>query len=172
LPQILIKLYYAEDQSDITFDDNSTVTFTIKKVTFGVSFYSYINSKIMVKGNSTILFIDLLPKWCADTCVQYTGQNDVVIIDITGTVLCSNQKAFLYLSEKCHCNKLEDILTNLKSNRSVDIKDNKVVLSSIIRLDILNKISIIGHNNLTVNCVNKSKSLIRYCENVMIKGIT
>ena len=74
-----------------------------------INIYSYINSKIMVKGNSTIIFNDLLSKWCADTCVQYTGQNDVVTIDITGTVLCSNQKAFLCLSGKFHCNKLEDI---------------------------------------------------------------
>jgi len=86
---------YAEDQSDITFDDNSTVTFTIKKSTFSVSVYSYNNSKIMVKGNSTIIFNDLLPKlWCANTCLPYTVQNDVMTIDSTGTVLCSDQKAF------------------------------------------------------------------------------
>jgi len=93
------------------------------------------------------------------------------MIDLTGTVLCNDQKAFLCLSEKCLCNKLEDILANLKSNSSVDIKDDKVVLSSVIRLNNLNNISIIGHNNLTVNCVNKSTLSIIYCKNVMIKGI-
>ena len=87
----------------------------------------------MVKGNSELIFNDILPKCCANTCVQYNGQNDVMI-DNTGTVLWSNQKAFLCLSEKCYCNKLEDILANLKSHIQVDIKENKVVLFSVIRL--------------------------------------
>jgi len=108
------RIIYAEYRSDITFDDNSTVTFTISKITFGELIHSYINSKIIVKGNSTIIFNDLLPKWCANTCVQYNGQNDVVKIDINGIVLCSNQKAFMCISENCHCNKLEEVLGKSK----------------------------------------------------------
>jgi len=116
------RVIYVEYQSDITFDDNSTVTFTYNEITFGELVHSYINSKIMVKGNSTIIFNDLLPKWCANTCVQYNGQNDVVKIDITGIALCSNQKAFMCLIETCNCNKLEDILTNLKITDQLILK--------------------------------------------------
>jgi len=162
---------YAEDHSDITFDDNSTVTFTNNKVTFGASVYSYDNSKIIVKGNSTVIFNDLLSKWCANTCVPYTGQNDVVTIDITGTVWCSDQKAFMCLSEKCHCNKLEDILANYHTFDN--IRDSKVTLSSVYRVPCSSRISIIGHNNLTVNCANKSGLIMPSdCKNVMIKDIT
>jgi len=162
---------YAEDQSDITFDDNSTVTFTNNKVAFGASVYSYRNSKIIVKGNSTIIFNDLFAKWCANTCVKYTDQNDVITIDGTGTVWCSDQKAFICLSEKCHCNKLEDILADTKSHTPVNIKESKVALSSVIRIPHHYNISIIGHNNLTINCANKG-ALIIHCKNIMIKGIT
>jgi len=106
------------------------------------------------------------------TYAQYNGLNDVVLIDSIGTVLCSNQKVFLYLSEKCHCNELQDILGNLTNNSSVDIKDNKLSLSSLFVLVKLNNISIIGHNDLNVNCVNMGGLSTDNCENVMIKGTT
>jgi len=80
----------------------------------------------------------------------------------------------MYLSEKCHCNKLEDILANITSHHTlVNITGTKVTLSSVIRIpnNYPCDISIIGHNNLTVNCANKG-GLIIHCDNVMIKDIT
>ena len=53
----------------------------------------------------------------------------------------------------------------------VNITDKVLVLSSVINLNNSNNISIIGHNNPTVICVNDSGLKMEYCNNVAIAGI-
>jgi len=159
---------YAEDYSDITFDDNSTVTFTNDKVTFGTSVYSYGNSKIMVKGKSVVMFNNLLPKWCNNVCLPYTGQGDVITIDSTGIISCSNRSAFICLIEKCHCNHFSSYFIY---HHPLITNTDRLVLSSVIFLEGRNHLSFIGHNNLTVNCVNGGRLYIIESNNIMIKGI-
>ena len=144
----------AEFKSDITFADNSTIIFTTNRATFGASVYSNINTKIMTRENSTIIFDDHSAKWCTNTCLPYTGQSGIVTIDGNGIVWCSNQKAFVCLSIKCYCKNLKDSL-NDPTAAIVNITDEVIILSSVIELRLFRiSFSLIGHNNLTVICVN------------------
>ena len=161
----------ATRQSDIIFSDYSTVTFTNNSATFGASTFSNTNSTIIATGNSTVMFNDRSAKWCNSTCLPYTGQGDVVIIDSNGIVWCSDQKVFVCVSKECDCNKLEDLLDGLESNTLVNIT-NTVTLSSVITLEYLNNVSIIGYNNVTVNCVNGGGLRLWQCSNLIIEGIT
>ena len=72
---------------------------------------------------------------------------------------------------KCYCNKLEDLLDDLKSNTLVNITDT-MTLSTVVWLEYLSNISIIGYNNITVICVNSGELLLLSCSNVTIEGIT
>ena len=156
---------YAEDLSDIVFSDHSTVTFTNNSAAFGATTFSA-NSKIIATGNSTVILNDRSPKWCNSMCLPYTGQGDVTI-DSNGIVWCSDQKAFVCESKKCDCDKLEDLLNG---NTLVNIT-NTVTLSSVVTLR-NQYISIIGYNNITVNCVNGGGLKLWDCSNVIIEGIT
>ena len=167
---------FAEIHSDVVFSDNSTVKFTENKATFGATIYSNGNSKILVKEDSIIMFDDVSAKWCKNTCLPYTGQSDVVTIDGNGIIWCSNQEAFLCLSIQCCCKNLEDLLINTKNvgiNRVVNITDKVMILSSVITIKNHFYTTIIGHNNLTVICVNGGR-LILYVSfgNMTIEGIT
>ena len=151
---------FAEINSNITFSDNSIILFTTNRATFGATVYSNINTKITAKENSSIIFDDHSAKWCNNICLPYTGQSDVVTIDGDGMVWCSNQKAFVCLSIKCYCKNLEDSLSNNVINRKnavINITEEVMILSSFIEVHLYSKyktFSIIGHNNLTVICVN------------------
>ena len=147
----------ADIDTSITFSDNSIVAFSRNKATFGATTYSNGNSKIITKANSTIVFDDILARWCNNTCLAYTGQSDTVTVDNDGIVWCSNQEAFVCLSIKCYCKNLEELLGVVKSYTVINITDRVMTLSSVSSvkpLQDINKISIIGHNNATVICVN------------------
>ena len=160
----------AEISSNINFSDNSTVVFTKNKATIGATTYLNGNSKIIAKGNSTVKFDNILARWCSNTCLPYT---DAVTIDSNGIVWCSNQETFVCLSINCYCKNLEDLFSDVKNHTVIDIKDKVMKLSSVINLGQVDNTSIIGHNNLTVLCVNGSRLIINgYRSNVIIEGIT
>ena len=173
-----VALYF---QSNITFCDNSTVTFNNNNAAFGATIFSNSKSTIISKDDTNLFFNDLPAMWCYNKCLSYTGQDDVVTVDNTGLVWCSNQKLFSCLSSRCHCKNLEDILQTSRYNL-VNISDNVVVLSSAFELELSKTvISIIGHNNPTIICVNGGRltfsrlsytyyNYIQY--NLTIKGIT
>ena len=158
--------------SDIIFSDNVTVKFTNNKATFGSTTFSNGRSKVMVIGNSTVIFNNVTAKWCNNICLPCTGQDDVITIDSNGIVWCSDPKEFICLSKNCYCNKLEDLLGGIESNTLVNITDN-ATLSSVIRLEHLNNISIIGYNNITVICSpNDGRLILDWCTDLSIEGIT
>ena len=161
----------AEISSNITFSANSTVLLTKNKGTFGATTYSNGNSKIITNGNSTVIFDDISARWCNNTCLPYTGQSDTVTIDSNGIVWCSNQEAFICLSVYCYCKNIEDLFSDVKDHTVIDIEDKVIKLSSVINL---RNISIIGHNNITVLCINGGRLTISgfgYAD-VAIEGIT
>ena len=158
---------FVRDHSVVSFSDNSTMAFIDTK---GTVVFSSNNSKVIHTGNSTVTFNNLTTRWCADTCLPYTGQGDVVAIDGDGLVWCSDRKLFTCLSEKCYCRKLEDLLVQ-ESNVLVNITGT-VTLSTYFLLQDLYNISIIGYNNLTVICVNGGGIAVRYCNSVVIEGVT
>ena len=167
---------FAEVNPHITFSDNSTIIFTTNRATFGATVYSNDNSTITVKENSSIIFDDHSAKWCTNTCLPYTGQSDAVTIDGDGIVWCSNQKAFVCLSVKCYCKNLNDSL-HYNTNRTeeiVIITEEVMILSSVTYLYVKQYFfSLIGHNNLTVICVNGGRLSVtlQYNLETIIKGI-
>ena len=165
---------FAEINSDITFYDNSTIMFTTNKATFGATVYTNVNSKITTKDNSSIIIDNHSAKWCTNTCLPYTVQSDVVTIDGDGIVWCSDQKAFVCISIKCHCKNLEDSLNDVNgSDAIVNITEEVMTLSSVIELRMLITF-IIGCNKLTVICVNGGRLLVTFTfvyKSLTIEGI-
>ena len=162
----------AEDESEIIFCNKSTVTFTHNNAPFGETVYCGGNSNVTSKGNSTAIFNDVIPKWCNNICLPYTGQG-VVTIDNNGIVMCSDQKAFLCVTENCNCKTLKHLLDDLHdgaSNVVVNLAD-KAILSSVVWLEHLRNVSIIGKNNFTVLC-DRSSIQIRHCNDLTFQGIT
>ena len=156
----------------MTFDNNSTVFFTSNTAAFDTTILYNYNSKITVKGNSSFMFNDLPAQWCSNTCLKHPGEvSDAITIDSSGIIWCGNQKAFVCQSNKCHCNNLEDTMVGVRDNQVVNITDDIVVLSSTIYINSSN-ISIIGHNNPTVMCVNHGGLALYYCSNLTIEDIT
>ena len=155
----------ASDQCGMIFDNNSVVFFSSNTASFDTTILYNYHSKITVRGNSSVIFNNLLAQWCFNTCLKHPGgESDSITIDSSGIVWCSNQKAFICQSNKCHCNNLEGVLANATHNQLVNIKDKVVVLSSVIILNSSN-ISIIGHYNPTVFCVNHSGLALHDCSN-------
>ena len=73
--------------------------------------------------------------------------------------------------ENCsQCHSLDHALANLTSNVLINITTN-VTLSLLTEVSHLENVSIIGHNNPTVNCTNSGALNITFCHNWIIQGI-
>ena len=172
-------LYYGavastELNSDIIFDGNSKINITNNTATKRTTFYSVKNSKILARGNSSVVFNDISAKWCNNVCLPYSIastdhiNNDVVIVDNHGIVRCSYQGGFTCQMKKCYCNEFE---RDIKDHSLVIIKD-KVILSSPTPFTNLSSVSIFGQNNAFVYCVNDGRLTIMNSSNIVIKDIT
>ena len=71
----------------------------------------------------------------------------------------------------CSCNSLDHALANLTSNVLINITTD-VMLSSLVRASDLENVSIIGHDNPTVNCKHVGGIHFTFCNNCIIQGIT
>ena len=71
----------------------------------------------------------------------------------------------------CSCNSFYQALANLTSNTLINIKTD-VTLSSLVTASDIENVSIIGHNNPTVNCKSVGTIHITFCKNCIIQGIT
>ena len=73
----------------------------------------------------------------------------------------------------CSCNSLGHALANLTNTNNVLINiTTDVILSSLINTSNLENVSIIGHNNPTVNCKNAGGLHFNFCHNCIIQDIT
>ena len=163
----------AKDKSGIIFCNNSTIIFTHNKAPTGEAVYCGSNSNVTTKGNPTVMFNDVLPKWCTNICIPNTGQG-AVTIDSNGRVMCSDHEAFMCLTENCNCKSLEHLLRGLRrhtSNVIVNLTD-RAILSSLVGLTFLKNVSIIGQDNFTVLCTNSGALDLASCQDVTIRGIT
>ena len=156
----------------IIFDDNAVVFFNNNTATRGATIYSTHDSEVTAKGNFSVIFNNLPARWCSNICILYSSGSDAVIVDSNGIVWCNNPNTFNLTSNKYYCRNLKDILSSAKDNQLINITDKVLVLSSVINLHNSNNISIIGHNNPTVFCVNNSGLKMNYCNNLTIDGIT
>ena len=162
---------YAQFNSDTAFDGNSKIILANNKATNSTTLYSTMNSKIITMGNSSVTFNNTPAKWCSNICLPYSdhGDSDIVTVDAHGIVRCSYQGGFTCLMKKCYCNEFE---TDLLDNDSLIIVKDTVILSLAASRRNLNNVSIIGHNNPFVYCVNGSRLIIVNSSNITIKGIT
>ena len=159
----------AKIHSDITFDNNSQITFTNNKATDGTTIYSVINSKIITKGDSSVVFNDVSAKWCNNKCSHhYYSEPNVITIDSSGIVQCSYQEGFICRKDICQCNEFE---RNFENNSVINIT-NTVMLSSNVLFNNLSNILFIGYNNPSVYCINGSGLTLMYSKNIVLKGIT
>ena len=70
----------------------------------------------------------------------------------------------------CYCHSLDHALISLTNNVIINIT-NDTMLSSLIEISNLRNVSIIGHNNPTVNCKNVGGIHVTFCQNCIVQGI-
>ena len=70
----------------------------------------------------------------------------------------------------CSCNSFEYAMTHLTSNILINITTD-VMVSSPIKLSSVENVSIIGHNNITVNCIKVGGIHFSFCNNCIIQAI-
>ena len=96
--------------------------------------------------------------------------------DVGDTTAVSNQSDIFSnlccVHVNCSCMSLYTALVSLTSNVLINITTNVKLLGSIISLDGLDNISIVGHNNPTIHCNNNGGILLTSCYNCTIEGIT
>ena len=167
---------FAEANTFMRISYNSTVIFNKNKAISDAIIYSFNVFEIRVTGDSTIIINDLPAKWCNGACMPTGHSNDVFLVDSNGIAWCSNKKTLICYSKKCHCKKLVDKLSSHKKYVTVHLYDT-VLLSSFINL--LNArsmrfkaLTIIGHNKLTVLCVNGGRLSLRNVDSLIIEGVT
>ena len=161
---------FAKSDCNTTFDGNSEVNLTNNKAPDGAIVYSKTNSRLMAKGDASVTFNDTQAKWCKDVCLPYTHSqyDDVVTVDAHGIVRCSYHERFICQMRKCYCNEFQRDI----NNDSLIIVTDTITLSSPVSFANLHNISIIGHNNPFVYCVNDSRLTIMNSINVVMEGIT
>ena len=87
------------------------------------------------------------------------------------TIIESDVSLFCCVYGNCSCHSLDHALANLTSNVLINITTDMILLSHIKASNIEN-VSIIGHNNPTVNCQNVGGIHFNFCHNCIIQGIT
>ena len=111
--------------------------------------------------------------------VQYSDGNQR-IVDVSD--LISDNEDFIASGEddnnqiccvygNCSCSSLNQALANLTSNVLINITTNVTLSSLVIIPDIVN-VTVIGHNNPTVNCKDFGRVHFTSCDNCAIQGIT
>ena len=86
------------------------------------------------------------------------------------TIIESDVSLFCCVYGNCSCHSLDHALANLTSNVLINITTDMMLLSHIKASNIEN-VSIIGHNNPTVNCQNVGGIHFNFCHNCIIQGI-
>ena len=71
----------------------------------------------------------------------------------------------------CSCSSLDHALANLTSNVLINITTD-VTLSSLVTVSDLENVSIIGHNNPTVNCRKFNEIQFNFSRHLIVQGIT
>ena len=100
---------------------------------------------IFVNGNRTIVYVS-----------ELLGE------DTINTFCCAYGN--------CSCNSIDYALANLTGNVLINITTD-VTLSSLTKPSNLENVSIVGHNNPTVYCINTGGIHFMFCHNCIIQGI-
>ena len=109
-----------------------------------------------VEGNQKIVHVRELISDGEDFFASANGEDD-------NSLVCC-------VYGNCSCNSLHLALAQLTSNVLINITTD-VILSSLIKTSHYENVSIIGHDNPTVNCTSGGIHLT-FCHNFIIQGIT
>ena len=97
------------------------------------------------------------------------GNQTIVYVNELSDAARTNTFCCVYGS--CSCKSLDYALAHLTSNILINITTD-VTLSSLIKPSNLENVSVVGHNNPTVNCTNVGGIHFTFCHNSKIQGIT
>ena len=102
------------------------------------------------------------------TVIQYADGNKRIVC-ISELAHEDDNTCCLY--GNCSCSSLDHALANLTSNVVINITTD-VMLSSLIRVSDIENITVIGHNNPTVNWKRFGGIHFKFCQNCIFHGIT
>ena len=98
--------------------------------------------------------------------VDVSSFNNVSLESVSNTN-CMKHSSIVHV-----CPSFQDALESLENNTIINFTTNAVLLQSIVYLNKLNNIAIVGQNKTTVECNNSGALNYSSCNNVIIKGIT
>ena len=103
------------------------------------------------------------------TVIQYADGNKRIVHISKLASGEGNNTCCLY--GNCSCGSLDHALANLTSNVVINITTD-TMLSSLIRVSDIENVTVIGHNNPTVNCKRFGGIHFTFCQNCIFQGIT
>ena len=158
---------YSIMYSNVFFTQYSTVLFINNSDN---SIYTKGDSSVTITTNATVTFNNNTARWYGGVPFSNIYGYSDIAFDSNGVVTCSDPETLLvYIHQNCFCHVINHALASLTSNNYINLSVN-VTLSSIITLTNLINISIIGHNNPTINCSNGGVKFTS-CHNCTIEGI-
>ena len=106
---------------------------------------------------------------CLAVIVTFVSGNQTIVhvSEVLGEVSIN---PFCCVYGNCSCNSLDYALANLTGNVLFNITTD-VTLSTLVKLSNVENVSIVGHNNPTVNCTNVGGIHFTFCHNCIIQGI-
>ena len=106
---------------------------------------------------------------CLAVIVTFVSGNQTIVhvSEVLGEVSIN---PFCCVYGNCSCNSLDYAVANLTGNVLINITTD-VTLSSLVKLSNVENVSIVGHNNPTVNCTNVGGIHFTFCQNCIIQGI-
>ena len=115
----------------------------------------------------TVIILSILIIQCVD------GNQRIVLVSDNDLFVSGEDNSSLSccVHGTCSCNSLDHALAHLTNNVLINITTD-VTLSSLLKVSDLQNISVIGHNNPTVNCSNVGGLQFTLCHNCIIQGIT
>ena len=129
------------------------------------------NSAFAIEKNHLVKFNNNTARWCGGEL--YFSYSYDIIVDSNGTVTCNGINAFpICTNDICFCKNIDHALADLNMSDSIVIRLTKnVILSSIVVLTNVTNFTMIGYNELSVNCSNNGGLYFISCHNCTFEGI-
>ena len=106
---------------------------------------------------------------CLAVIIKFVNGNQT-IVHVNELLGEARINTFCCVYGNCSCSYLDYALANLTSNVLINITTD-VILSSLTKPSNLENVSVVGHNNPTVNCTDVGGIHFTFCHNCIIQGI-
>ena len=157
--------------SSVLFFQNSIIYFNENQARHGGSIYSSDNSTVTIDKKFAVKFNNNTARWYGGEL--YSNRSYDVAFDSNGVVTCNTPNTIPYcIQKRCFCKDIEGALASLTMSNNVLIQLTiDVMLPSFITLKDIKNITIIGHNNPTINCGKTGGLHFISCKSVTLVGI-